>query len=328
MSRLEDALMMQRGRRLAACAAVALAFVCAQPLAAQNVSLRYQWKKGDTLRYRWTSQSNVTMSGIPGLGDMTVTSSLGQVVKMAVEDVAADGAATLRATFESAKVEIATPGGPIKYDSAAPPAATGDPVIDALGKVMGALVGASVTLTVTPIGNVPKLQGMEELAARLKKAIGEEAAMTGLDAIFSNDSMMSSFAQNFARLPDKPVKAGDAWTSELKIANPMAPMVSSMTYTLKGIETTGGAQIARMATVSTLKSDGTASPNPIMPTMKVQVGAGAGDGEVIFDARLGRLRKSVSNSTMPMSMSMDAPDGTAISLQATTKSVLTIELID
>ena len=150
--------------------------------------------------------------------------------------------------------------------------------------------------------------------------------MAGLDAIFSNEAMLSSFAQNFARMPDKPVKIGDAWKSELKIANPMAPMVSSMTSTLKGIETTGGAEIARIATVSAITSDGAPKPNPMMPTMKVQVGAGAGDGEVIFDARLGRLRKSVSNSTMPLSMSMDAPDG--ISLQATTKTVLTIELLD
>src|SRR5262245_40230544 len=221
MSRLEDALMIERRRRLA-CVALALAALCVQSLAAQDVTLRYKWRKGDTLRYRWTAQSNVTMSGIPGLGDMTVTTTLGQVVKMAVEDVAADGTAALRATFESAKVEIATPAGPIKYDSAAPPSATGDPMMDALGKAMGALIGASVTLTVTPIGTVPQLQGMEDLAARMKKAIGEEATMTGLDAIFSNDSMLSSFAQNFARMPDKPVKIGDAWKSELKIANPMA----------------------------------------------------------------------------------------------------------
>jgi Family of unknown function (DUF6263) len=327
MSRLEDALMNGRGRRLA-CLALALAFVCAAPLAAQDVSLRYQWKKGDTLRYRWTAQSNVTMSGIPGLGDMTVTTTLVQVVKMAAEDVAAEGTATLRATFESAKMEMGTPMGSIKYDSAAPSAPTGDPITDALGKAMKALVGASVTLTVTPNGQVPKLQGMEELAAKLKQAIGDEAAMAGFDAIFSNESMMASFAQNFAAVPDKPVNAGDAWKTELKLSNPMAPMISSMTYTLKAIEPTGGAQIARIATTSVIKPAGPGMPNPAMPGMKIQVGTGSGDGEVIFDARLGRLRKAVFNTTIPMTMSMDAPDATAMSMQSTTKSVLTIELID
>jgi hypothetical protein len=319
--------MIGRGRRLA-CFALALAFVCVQSLAAQDVSLRYQWKKGEALRYRWTAQQNVTMSGIPGLGDMTLTMSLGQVVKMAVEDVAADGTATLRATFESAKMEMATPMGTVKYDSAAPAAATGDPMTDALGKAMQALIGASVTLTVTPIGKVPTLQGMEELTAKLKQAIGEEAAMAGLDAMFSNESMISSFGQNFVALPDKPTKAGDSWQSELKIANPMAPMVSSMTYTLKAIENTGGAQIARISTTATIKAAGAGKPNPAMPMMKVDVGTGSENGEVIFDARLGRLRKAVFNTTTPMTMSMDAPDGTAMSMQSTTKSVLTIELID
>ena len=320
--------MIGRGRRLAACLALAIAFVCAIPLAAQDVSLRYQWKKGDTLRYRWTAQTNVTMSGIPGLGDMTVTTTLVQVVKMAVDDVAADGTATLRATFESAKMEMGTPMGSLKYDSAAPAAPTGDPMTDTLATAMKALIGASVTLTVTPTGQVPKLQGMEELAAKLKQAIGPDAALAGFDAIFSNEAMIASFGQNFAAVPDKPVKAGDAWKSELKLTNPMAPMVSSMTYTLKAIENTGGAQIARISTTSVIKPAGPGKPNAAMPTMKIDVGTGNGDGEVIFDARLGRLRKATFNTTTPMVMSMDAPDGSALSMQSTTKSVVTIELID
>ena len=81
------------------------------------------WKKGETLRYRMTQESNVNMSGVPGMGEMTVTTVIGQTLKMTTEDVAADGTATVKTTFEAVKLSMGTPMGNFAYDSAAPAAA-------------------------------------------------------------------------------------------------------------------------------------------------------------------------------------------------------------
>ena len=54
----------------------------------QDVTLRYRWTKGDNLRYRHTQQSTAAISGLPGMGDMTVDSTMAQVFKVAAEDVA------------------------------------------------------------------------------------------------------------------------------------------------------------------------------------------------------------------------------------------------
>ena len=48
------------------------------------------------------------MSGIPGAGDMTVTNSMSQVYSMMVEDIAADGTATLKSKVDSVRLDMST----------------------------------------------------------------------------------------------------------------------------------------------------------------------------------------------------------------------------
>ena len=308
-----------------------LAFVvtCAVPLLAQDVALKYSWKKGETLRYRVTQESNVAMSGVPGMGEMTVTTVIAQTLKMLTEDVAADGTATVKTTFEAVKLSMGTPMGSFSYDSAAPAAGQGDPMMDALAKSMGALVGESITIITTPNGGVTKISGMTQLAEKITKAVPQAGAagMNGLDAMLSDEVMTSQFKQGFSLLPDKPVRQGANWKSEIKVANPMAPMTAATSYTLKAIEGAAGAQMARIGVATVLKPAGPATPNAALP-MKMEAGDGNGEGELLFDVRNGRLQKSVLRSTQPMTMSMAGPDGNALSMQMLTKSTMTLELVE
>lgn len=318
---------MKARRRLVVYAAMALVIVGSRPLFGQEVSLRYLWKKGETLRYRSTQQTAVNMSGLPGIGDMTVNTTISQVMKMVAEDVAADGTATVRVTFESVKMDMSGPMGNIVYDSAAPPTQPADPMTDAIAKGMSVLVGESFSLVTTPNGAVTKLEGMSRLAEKFQKTVPQAAGMGlgGLESMFSDESMKSTFEQSFATLPDRRVKPGDGWTHQAKIANPMGPMTTSTAYTLKAVESPGGAQLARVALTMVLKPAGPATPNAAMP-MTVTLGEGSGEGEIWFDVRVGRLQKSVLRQTQPMTMSM--ADGSALAIQALTKATTTVELVE
>jgi uncharacterized protein DUF6263 len=308
---------------------VAFVVACAVPLLAQDVTLKYLWKKGETLRYRLTQENNVNMSNVPGMGDMTITTTIGQTLKLLAEDVAPDGTATVKTTFEAVKISMGTPMGNFSYDSAAPAAAQSDPMIDALAKSMGALVGESITMVTKPNGGITKVSGMTQLASKIMQAMPQAGAagMSGLDSMLSDEAMTSQFQQGFSILPDTPVRAGANWKSEIKVSNPMAPMLASTAYTLKAVEAAGTGQMARIAVMTTLKASGPPTPNPALP-MKVQVGDGTGEGELLFDVRNGRLQKSVLRSTQPMTMGMQGPDGSALSMQMLTKSTVTMELIE
>jgi len=79
--------------------AVALGLVGAATSSfAQEVTLRYRWTKGEETRTRMTQQVSTTIStAIPGgPGNGSVESSMSQVFHTIVEDVAAEGTATLR----------------------------------------------------------------------------------------------------------------------------------------------------------------------------------------------------------------------------------------
>jgi hypothetical protein len=101
--------------------AVALGLVGAATSSfAQEVTLRYRWTKGEETRTRMTQQVSTTIStAIPGgPGNGSVESSMSQVFHTIVEDVAADGTATLRQVIESVRMEFNTPLGNTVFDSA------------------------------------------------------------------------------------------------------------------------------------------------------------------------------------------------------------------
>ena len=79
-------------------AVVALELLAAPHISArlQEVTLQYKWTKGETVRYRIAQQNTTAISGVPGMGEMTIDQSTTQVVRTTAEEIAADGAATLR----------------------------------------------------------------------------------------------------------------------------------------------------------------------------------------------------------------------------------------
>jgi len=96
-------------------AAVAVGLVGAATSSfAQEVTLRYGWTKGEETRTRMTQQASTSISAtaIPGgPGNGSVESSMSQVFRTIVEDVATDGTATLRPVIESVRMELSSPLG-------------------------------------------------------------------------------------------------------------------------------------------------------------------------------------------------------------------------
>ena len=305
------------------------ALVSSATLAAQDVNLRYRWTKGEEVRYRNTTQVDMLMSGLPGMGDMNVAMTMVQINKLVVDDVAADGTATIRSTTESIKMTMNIPMmGEVSYDSANPQPAGSNPIVDGLGQSVGALVGETLTLAVAPSGKVGKIDGLASLVEKMKKAspsAGGAMGMGNMDSFFSEDAQRSTIEQSFAVMPDKPVKTGDSWKNEYKIPSPLGSQTASYVCTLKDQLTLNGNPTARIATTGGVKASG--APGAMGP-MTVTMGDGTSQGELLFDTKLGRMRKSTGTLTQPLAMKMSAPDGTDIAIQAVQKTTSTMELIE
>jgi Family of unknown function (DUF6263) len=316
---------------IAACA-VAVGFLAGPPVAAlrQDAKFTYQWKKGAAIKYRVVQQSTTTISGLPGgMGDLTIDQSTTQTLSSVVEDVAADGAATLRQTVEAIKAEINSPMMAMSYDSAAPNASTGATIFK---DVFSQLIGQPYTLTMAPNGEVKKVAGLSELADKLFKNITPDPAtagmLDGLKANLNDDAMRNMFTQSFAQFPDKPIKVGDTWDLQATSSNPMlGTLITFVKSTLKSIDAEAGGRTARVAVILSVKRDASkpVPPNPM--GMTLDVGEATGDGEQIFDASVGLLRSSTVHLRVPMTMSGTGPDGSALNMQTQVKATTTTELI-
>ena len=313
--------------------AVAIGLWCGSSLApvvagVQDVTLSYKWAKGDTLRYRIVQQSTTNISGIPGMGEMTIDQSTSQIFKASTEDVAADGTARVRQTIEAMKMEMTSPMFSMAYDSAN--AAAADPMLKGL---LSPMLGESFTIVFAPTGDVQKVEGLSAVADKMFRAMPQDPAMAGmLDGLKNNvsdDAMRAMLKQTFAQFPSRPVKVGDSWNTNVTTGNPMlGDLVTSIVSTLKSVAGEGADRIATVTTTLTIKQD-PAKPAAANPTgLTLQMGNASGDGEQAFEPATGRMRRSTTRLTMPMDMSGTGPDGSQLNLKTTIKTTTTVELVE
>lgn len=315
-----------------AAAAIAVAAV-AMPTAAvpQESALAYKWTKGETLRYRMTQTTDTTMSGLPGgMPDVTLNQILNQTFKMSVNDVAADGVVTLSQVFESMRMDVNTPAGKVTIDSAAPAANAGPPE-QLAQKIFAALIGEPVTVMLAPTGRVQKVEGFNRLIDKMSSAMSADpaaaAAVRQLKAGMGDEQMSAMFSQGFPEFPQKPIKAGDTWSTSASMPNPIFGSVNTTTQlTLASLD----GQTAKIVTRMKMERDPKAAPpaSPAMMGLKPEMGTSTGDAELLFDVQKGQLRSATANIMMPMSMSGTAPDGTPVSMKTSAKSTVKMELVE
>ncbi len=230
---------------------VALGLLSGSSVAAlrQDVTLIYRWTKGETLRYRIVQQNTTTISGLPGgMGDLAIDQAATQTIRLAAEDISADGTTTIRQVFESVKMEMNSPMFAMSYDSAKPDAGN-DPMTAMLKRVMTPMIGESFTLVMAPTGEVQKVEGLTKLTEKMFQGLPQDPAVAGiLDGIkanLSDDAMRGMFTQTFAQFPNKPLKTGDTWNTQISVANPMVGgLITSTTSTLKSVEGEGSNKVA------------------------------------------------------------------------------------
>jgi hypothetical protein len=292
-------------------------------LVAQSGVLRFQWNKGETLRYRATTESNVLMSGLPG-GDMTVTNSLAQVQALMTESVAADGSATVRATTESVRLDIGTPMGTMSYDSTSKTPPT-DPMVATMASMLSATIGHPIMVVFTPDGGVKSVTGGSAMIAKIKqKLTGADLESLGdLEAQMGDEALRAGFDQGLGSLPGKPVKTGDTWSTTIKVPNPMGNMTVNSTFTMQGTQTVDGRELTKIGIASKI-TGGAGEMGP----MSTQLGNGNGDGEMFFDHKFGRIQRLVMRQTLPMTMSMAGPDGSPLTLGGQVRVTTTMALIE
>jgi uncharacterized protein DUF6263 len=310
--------------------AATLAFLAtATGSSGQDVTLQYRWTKGEEIRQRVVQQTITTVAGLPGGAGAGVEANMTQVSRTTVDDVAADGAVTLRYAYESARWEMKTPTGTMAFDTA-----SSDPgnagVLSGAKDVLTALVGETFVVVMTPNGQIQKVDGIERIREKVLKSLpSDRSTAPVLEALknnFSEEGIRSALTQASAQFPERPLKPGDTWDRTTTMTNPLLGRQTTTTlFTLKDVETSSGSQVARIATrVTTQSAD---EPIAGLPGLKTRLTDSSGEGELTFDVTKGHLLRSTTRVTMSMEMSMPGPDGNAMNLQSKATSSMSMELL-
>ena len=305
-----------------------LAFAALPSLAAaQAAALRYKWTQGDVLTYRTVVKTTTNATGGPR-GPETFEQTLTQTIKLTVAAVnPADGSATLRQSVEAVSMDVTTPGGKLAYDSARPPGEDADPRVVAMAKTVGGMVGEAISVTIGANGAVRRIDGSARIAQKLIESLPRDpmsgALAQNIKAMLSEDALRASLEQSFSRLPDQPVNIGDTWTSEQAVgAAATGRVLGKSTFTLKAVEGSGDAQVARLAAALALRQEEV--PGAGASTVVKLGAASKGEGEVVFDLSRGRIETNTMRTDMPATVTMRAPDGGVMTLQNTTRTVMTM----
>jgi hypothetical protein len=299
---------------------------------AQTVTLRYGWTKGESRSYRMTTQTDSVITGLPNTpGPLTTAQTMTQVLKFVAEDVAQDGTATLRQTFQSIRMEITNPMGQFVVDTATPDTSQ-DPMAQSAREVMAAVVGESVLIEMAPDGVVKKVDGASRIADKVTRVMTANPATAGagqgLRTALGDEAVKSTLQQTFPRLSLLPARVGDTWTGELAMGNPtIGRIIGRSTFTLKANEGTADARLARISVDLVLKQD--VVPPPSGPAgMVMTLGDARGAGEILFNVTAGRIQRSTMRTDMPSTVVMNGPDGSPVRAENKTTITMTMEPVE
>lgn len=302
---------------------------------AQTVTLRYGWTKGESRSYRMTTRTDRVVTGMPGAppGPVTLSQTVTQVLKLTAEDVAPDGATTLRQTFQSIRMETANPAGTFVFDSTAPDASR-DAMAQSLREVTAAMIGESILIEIAADGAVRRVDGASRIADKISKVTaasndpGTVQAGQGLRATLGDEALKNTFEQTFPKLSGPPVKVGDSWTAQLAMGNPgIGRITGRSTFTLKAVEGTTGAPLARIEVALALRQD--VVPPPSGPAaMVMTLGDAKGAGEILFAVTGGHIQRSTMRTDMPSTVVMNGPGGLPATMENKSTITMTMELVE
>ncbi len=183
--------------------------------AASEASLRVKLDKGAEVKYQSTTNQVITQT----VGAMKQVINQKQVFeyKITVTSKLPNGNLQAKITFTRIAVDMETQGMSMKFDS---DKQDDGPVANPQFLVFGAMINKSVTATVTPLGNIAEVSGIEELRKQmLAETVGQAQIEQTIGAAISQDAIKQMFGGAFISYPEKGLKAKSTWTENQTIDN-------------------------------------------------------------------------------------------------------------
>jgi hypothetical protein len=194
----------------------------------RGVRLEWQFVTDKPFYQKTVTQTSQKMK-VAG-NEITQTQTQVFLVRWAPVKQLPDRSWVINQKIEAVRVDIDIGGSKISIDSARPD------VNNPLSEFFDALVGAELTLTISPRKKVTKVEGRDALLAKLAKA--NPALKPMLEAVLSESGLKEMAEPLFAPLPGKSVQKGERWAEESKVdMGPLGTYAVTSRYVFEGPDT-------------------------------------------------------------------------------------------
>ena len=216
----------------------------------EKVLLRLRMEKGKSYKVQMTADQKITQK-IEGREQKT-SQTIGMLLKYDVQDVAADGTASINITYDAVTFKQKGPMGLIEYDSANPPK-----MPHPMTAGFAALVGQGFSVKMSNMGEVKEVTGIEAMIDKMVAAspvpdgAAKDAMKKLLEEQFGADALKEMMPTATTTYPKQAMGVGGAWAQTLKVTKGF-PMIIENVYKL----------IARKDGVATIAVTSKVSPNP------------------------------------------------------------------
>ena len=248
-------------------AALVLLWVSGPAFGADTLALRHAYKAGEKYVASVAQKMTITQTP-PGRDPVVVKRDMGMEMRMDVLSTTPDGTADVKVTYERLTLRMEAPNETVVYDSADP--ATKDLKHPALAG-FGSLLGQSLTMTITPRGEVKAVRGMDGIIEATLRDIPEgeqrEAARAQIKRVMNEEHFSRQMSGLSMAFPEEAVGVGDGWDREQKVDLGFINLVSKTHYKVETI----AADTVELSVEGTVSSD---APDPAA-AMKVVVEEGS-----------------------------------------------------
>ena len=281
----------------------------AGPASAQKQTLRWKHRPGSELVYRVANHQEMEMAAMAG---SSVSEQI-QTQRWRVEEVAANGDATITITTERVQLDMQGIAGNVKYDSD-----TDEAPANPQARILAAMKGVRFTAVIGADGTLRSVRGLAELREKVMAALPPEQAgmvqaMSG--EMFSEESMGRMMQQSVQLFPAGPIGPGDTWRDSLSMPVPMlGTITTNLMFTLTGFEQREGRTVATIANTGDFVLGADASS--ALP-VTFDLGASKMTGTIDFDVDRGITLASDVMTTMQMTVGAGGQQVTMAMKQST-----------
>lgn len=264
------------------------------PRADAAETLRWKFKVGDAADYVMTRD----LDGKFDFNGQEMEFNFGLVMDISwdVKEVAEDGTAEIHQKISRVQLDTASPiGGQLKWDSTQEEPA-GNPAWTMFGPTVKSLVGAEISMKVSPSGEVSDIVLPEAVVQALSPPGGGRRRMNfgGM----SEDGIKEIVQRSFTRLPEVPAEEEVSWEQQFASTFGNAgKQVTDVKFSFAGVEEKDGKKVAKIVATTEMSFE----PNTDQATdFELEITDQEGSWTAFFDVSSGRTVEATAKQKTTM----------------------------